>query len=161
MSTQPAWAHTSGLLDLNPVPQLTDEMIPARLAMADRMSRYAWAFDERDPDLLAECFTDEASWEASIRGEERIGPFLGRRAVVDVMTGRWEQQPDQRRHMITNHLVRDVTPSSATIHTYLLLVSTATGVIPLTCGFYRVGMVRESDGVWRIRTLLAGFDVPF
>jgi hypothetical protein len=130
--------------------------------MIDRMSRYAWAFDERRLDLLADNFTEDATWTADIRSEQRIGPHVGRDAIVAFMSGFWPQQSDQRRHMILNHLVTELTDDAGTILSYQLLMSATDGVItPVTTGFYSVAMRREPDGCWRISSLLAGYDIPF
>jgi len=157
-----AWGHAVGLLDLDPADIGAIEPGPAHAAMIDRMSRYAWAFDERRIELLADNFTADASWTAEVRGEQRIGPFDGREAIVGFMSGLWPQQTDQRRHMILNHLVTALSERTGTILSYHLLVSAADGVItPLTTGFYRVAMRREPDGAWRIADFLAGYDIPF
>ncbi|MCU1526628.1 MAG: hypothetical protein JWP75_391 [Frondihabitans sp.] len=160
--TGPAWAHASGVLHLQPLDGADEQTARARTAIADRMSRYAWAFDERRPDLLADCFTADATWQANIRNETIVGPFTGRDAVVEYMSGFWPRQHDQRRHMIMNPMVTNQSDDAATIHTYHLLVSSSTdAIVPVTCGFYEVRMARESDGIWRIASLIAGYDLPF
>jgi hypothetical protein len=162
MTDLPAWGHTVGLLELDPVDIGAIEPGPAHAAMIDRMSRYAWAFDERRVDLLADNFTADATWTGEVRGEQRRGPFEGRAAIVAFMSGLWPQQTDQRRHMILNHLVTALAEQTGTILSYHLLVSAADGVItPVTTGFYRVAMRREPDGAWRIADLVAGYDIPF
>lgn len=162
MTTAPAWAHSAGLLDLTPENTRGAEPTPAHTAMIDRMSRYAWAFDERRIELLADNFTADATWTADIRNEQRIGPHIGRAAIVAFMSGFWPQQTDQRRHMILNHLVTEAREDSGTILSYQLLMSATDGaILPVTTGFYSVSMRREPDGCWRISSLLAGYDIPF
>ena len=157
----PGWAHATGLLALTPESTRGLEPTPAHAAMIDRMSRYAWAFDERRPDLLADNFTEDATWTADIRGEQRIGPHVGRDAIVAFMSGFWPEQTDQRRHMILNHLVTELDGDSGTIISYHLLMSAAAELVPVTSGFYSVRMRHEADGCWRISSLLAGYDIPF
>ncbi|MCU1558891.1 MAG: hypothetical protein JWN09_2886 [Microbacteriaceae bacterium] len=160
--TGPAWARRSGVLHLRPNTAATDEAVRSRSAIADRMARYAWAFDERRHELLADCFTTDASWQANIRNETIIGPLVGRDAIVEYMSSFWGDQLDQRRHMIMNPMVTEQVPDAATIYTYHLLVSaTDVAIVPVTCGFYEVRMIRERDGIWRIASLLAGYDLPF
>jgi ketosteroid isomerase-like protein len=162
MTDLPAWGHAAGLLDLTPENTRGSEPAPAHAAMIDRMSRYAWAFDERRVDLLADNFTEDATWIADIRGEQRIGPHLGRDAIVAFMSGFWPVQTDQRRHMILNHLVTEVSDDTGTILSYhLLMAAMADALVPVTTGFYSVQMRREADGCWRISSLLAGYDIPF
>lgn len=159
----PAWGHSSGLLNLRPEEPLDPDGLTDRLAMIERMYRYAWSFDERQRDMLSECFAKDATWEASLMGTTTIGPFEGRSAVVEFMTSFWADQFDQRRHMIMNAVVEDQGPSEATVLTYHLLVSTTSesGVVPVTTGFYRVRMKKTSKGHWKIHKLVAGYDVPF
>ena len=162
MTDLPAWGHAMGLLDLVPADIGAIEPGPSHAAMIDRMSRYAWALDERRIELLADNFTADATWTGEVRGEQRIGPFDGRAAIVAFVSGRWSQQTDQRRHMILNHLVTALSEQTGTMLSYHLLMSAADGVItPLTTGFYRVAMRKEPDGAWRIAELLAGFDIPY
>lgn len=162
MSAIPAWGHAKGLLDLTPGTSGGLEPTPAHAAMIDRMSRYAWAFDECRIDLLTDSFTDDATWIAEIRGEQPIGPHRGRDAIVAFMSGFWSAQTDQRRHMILNHLVTERSADAGTILSYLLLTSATDGIItPVTTGFYSARMRRDPDGCWRISSLLAGFDIPF
>ena len=159
----PAWGHSSGLLDLQPEQPLDPGLLADRMAIIERMYRYAWSFDERQRDLLSECFADDATWEASLMGATTIGPFEGRTDVVAFMTSFWAEQLDQRRHMIMNPIVEGQSHSEATVLTYHLLVSSTsqTGVVPVTTGFYRVAMAKTSKGHWKIRKLVAGYDVPF
>jgi SnoaL-like protein len=136
-------------------------MAAERTLMAERIYRYGWAFDEREPTLLADCFTDDARWEARVAGETVIGPFDGRAAIVEFMKGFWERQDDQRRHMISNVIVDAQTEDEARVLTYHLLASARGGApVPVTCGFYRL-LMQKQDGVWRIHRLLAGYDVRF
>jgi hypothetical protein len=159
---RPAWGHVTGALDLNAGPPRVDRaLLPDRVLLAERMSRYGWGFDERRPDVLADCFTDDAVWEATIMGASTVGPHIGRDAILEFMTAFWPEQSDQRRHMIMNVIVEEQADADATVLAYHLLMSAATGVLKaVTSGFYRAEM-RKTGGVWKIRRLLAGYDVPF
>jgi hypothetical protein len=158
----PAWGHGTGALDLSSGPPAVDAaLLTDRELFADRMSRYGWGFDERRAEVLADCFTDDAVWEATIMGSSTVGPHVGREAILEFMTGFWPDQLDQRRHMIMNVIVEEQTDADATVLSYHLLMSAAAGVLTaVTCGFYRAEM-RKDQGSWRIRRLLAGYDAPF
>ena len=160
---EPAWGHSRGLLDIGHQVTLDSGRLADRVAMIDCMYRYAWSFDERQREMLAECFIESATWEASLMGIETIGPFVGRDAVVEFMTGFWADQLDQRRHLIMNAIVDGQSVTEATVMTYHLLVSTTVseGVVPVTTGFYRAHMVMTPESTWKIHSLLAGYDVPF
>jgi hypothetical protein len=132
-----------------------------RLLVTERIYRYAWGYDERDADLLGACFTDEAVWEGSIMGIEAVGPFEGRAAVVGFLTGFWDVQQDQRRHIFTNVVIDQIDADAATAHAYLMLTAASGALMqPQTTGPYRFALVRDA-GVWRISRLSAGFDAPF
>lgn len=159
----PAWGHASGIINLRDAGAVHPERLPDRVALIDRMYRYAWSFDERQRAMLSDCFTSDVTWEANLMGTASIGPFVGHSEVVSFMTSFWDNQLDQRRHMIMNPIIEDQGDDEATVLTYHLLVSTSlsTGVAPVTAGFYRVRMAKSSAGIWRIKDLMAGYDVPF
>jgi hypothetical protein len=162
LSPTPGWGHATGAIEL---PADAHEFHPDasadRIQLTELMYRYGWSFDERRADVLAGCFTDDATWVASIMGTATVGPHRGRDAIMDFMTGFWPDQSDQRRHMIMNVLVENQTESSAMIFSYHLLMSAAGGkVAPVTAGFYRVGATKTPVG-WKMASLLAGYDIPF
>jgi hypothetical protein len=130
--------------------------------IGERVHRYGWGYDERDPGQLADCFTADGVWEGSIMGADQVGPFVGRDAVVAFLAGFWDVQTDQRRHIFTNVVVDDLTGTTATAHAYLLLTASSDATMtPVTNGPYRLEMRKEEGGVWRIARLTAGFDAPF
>jgi hypothetical protein len=158
----PAWAAQIGhsTLELVTATALEGDVMD-RLLIIERVGRYGWCFDERNFELMRDCFTADGVWEGSVMGETNIGPFAGREEVAKWMSGFWPQQFDQRRHMFTNVIIDDLTQSSATVHAYLLLAKTADRKLDMvTTGPYRFLMEKEL-GVWRISRLSAGFDAPF
>jgi hypothetical protein len=157
---RPAWAH--GTQWIEPGPATAAPPARDREAVVERVHRYGWAFDERRPDLLAECFVPDGVWEGSIMGTATIGPFRGREAVAGWLAGFWPTQHDQRRHLLTNTVVRDLCEDRSTVLAYLLLTSASDSSVRLeTTGCYRFELAREPDGTWRITHLFAGFDAPF
>lgn len=159
---EPAWAARDGHSRLKPVaPDATGSSAIDRLLIVERACRYGWCYDERNAELLGDCFTADGVWEGRIMGEQVVGPFEGRHAIVQWLMGFWPQQSDQRRHMFTNVLIDDLTDTTATAHAYLLLTRSADAAMaPVTVGPYRFLMARDA-GVWRISRLIAGFDAPF
>jgi ketosteroid isomerase-like protein len=133
---------------------------PDRPALAEPVSRYCWAFDERRRDLLEQCFTEDAVWEGAVSGSEDVGPITGRIEIVEWLAGFWPHQRDQRRHVLTNFLVASHSPAAAEIHAYLVLTSARGETVSLeTTGCYRVQLARD-EGDWRIRYMFAHFDAP-
>lgn len=132
-----------------------------RQALQEVIHRYCWAFDERRADLLAECFTTDAVWQASVMAETRVGPFVGHAAVQEWLGRFWDHQRDQRRHLILNFIVEDLQGDEATALAYLLLMGSSNAESRMeTVGLYRLRYRRE-DVRWRISELAAGFDSPF
>jgi|RhiMethySRZTD1v2_1073278.scaffolds.fasta_scaffold633017_1 hypothetical protein len=159
---EPAWARKAGHAQVKPQQQDDDPARAADRAMiAERLARYGWGYDERDRDLLADCFTADGTWEGSIMGGDGVGPHAGRDAVVEFLMTFWDVQTDQRRHIFTNVVVEDLTGDAAVAHAYLLLTASSEGVMtPVTNGPYRFHL-RKDAGTWRIARLVAGFDAPF
>jgi ketosteroid isomerase-like protein len=158
----PAWAHAMDVITLRAsADRGTSTSLDPRQAMQETIHRYCWAFDERRADLLLECFTDDAVWEASVMGETRVGPFVGRAAVQEWLTRFWSHQRDQRRHLILNFIVEEQHDDHGTALAYLLLMGSRDAESRLeTTGFYRLSYQRGADG-WRISSLFGGFDSPF
>jgi hypothetical protein len=158
----PGWGHKGGYLKMR-VQVRPDERSVAieRSLIAERISRYGWSFDERRADLLSDCFTEDAIWEGSIAGGEALGPFEGREAIVAWMSGFWETQHDQRRHMIVNTVIEEQSEGAALAQAYQVLTAARGGEVALeTTGFYRFNL-RLADGEWRIAHLFSGYDAPF
>ena len=162
ISVRPSWGHIDEVIHLNHDQTLVSkEMLADRILIAERMHRYGWAFDERQEEALSECFTESATWQASIMGTSTIGPFNGKSEIINFMKGFWPNQLDQRRHNITNVIVESQSEKAASVMAYLVLMSaSAQGLKPVTTGFYKVEMVK-SDGTWKIQTLLVGFDLSY
>lgn len=157
----PAWAHAAGILSLSPVHRGDAPDLDDRQALQERIHRYCWAFDERRPDLLRECFTQDAVWAASVMGETKIGPFVGQAEVQEWLARFWAHQRDQRRHLILNFIVEELREDRATALAYLLLMGSSDAVTRLeTSGFYRLEYTRQ-NGEWKISSLFGGFDSPF
>lgn len=133
-----------------------------RLLIAERIFRYGWAYDERDREGLGDCFAENGIWEGSIMGISPVGPFQGRAAIVDWLADFWKIQFDQRRHVFTNVIVDSLTSTEATAYAYLILTASSDSTMtPQTAGPYKLSMIKEADGVWRMSRLVGGFDAPF
>ncbi len=158
----PAWEHRTGAVQLRTTAERS--VVPAldaRQALQEVIHRYCWAFDERRADLLRECFTEDGTWEASVMGETRVGPFDGQAQVQEWLARFWDHQRDQRRHLILNFIVEDLHEDRATALAYLLLMGSSDAASRMeSVGFYRLDF-RSDAGTWRIKSLVAGFDSPF
>ncbi|MEH6581226.1 MAG: nuclear transport factor 2 family protein [Halioglobus sp.] len=121
----------------------------AKLQIHELLSRAAYAYDERDMDMLEACFAVQMRFTMKIAAGDLVGPFEGREAVMDLMNGSMAQQTDIRRHVISN-IFFDPRQSEPTAVSNLTLFSTENGEIQLlSAGVYRDTLVFE-DGAWRI-----------
>jgi hypothetical protein len=160
---EPGWSRKLGLSVVGDAPSGKGaDPGHDRVLIMDRVFRYAWGFDERNVELLGQCFTADGVWEGSVMGTEAVGPFTGREAITGFLGEFWPNQVDQRRHVFTNVIIDDYTGTSAQVHAYLLLMSSMEAqTTPVTVGPYRLDLVKETNGVWRISHLRGGWDSPF
>ena len=131
----------------------------AQFAAVQRtVNRYALAYDQRDLATLKEVLTPDAEWAATVAGQSGFGPFVGLEAIIEFMASAMAAQPDQRRHMLANHVLRDCENGTARLDAYLTLVSAVGGRSRvLTTGFYSFWL-RLADGQWQIERLFLGLD---
>jgi len=162
LQPKPGWATHSGFAVPPCVSSPDTARIPDRILAAERIYRYGWAYDERDSDALIDCFTEQAVWEGRLMGVDQIGPHKGRGAVVTWLSGFWNEQNDQRRHLFTNVIVDEPCGMEITAHAYLLLASSSGGSTTIvSAGPYRFALACGEDCAWRIARLVGGFDAPF
>ena len=109
-----------------------------RDAIEQLYADYAWAMDANNFDLLGEVFAEDATFSLEIAGmEDQIGPFEGRAAIIEFISGAVTEQTDQRRHVITN--VR--TEGSDVATAILSLFVTEDGELDVrSTGVYRCGL---------------------
>ena len=121
----------------------------AKLAIHELLSRAAYAYDERDMDMLEACFATQVSFTMRIAAGDLIGPFEGREAVMGLMSGSMAEQTDVRRHVISNIFFDPGQPEPNAVSN-LTLFSTENGAMQvLSAGLYRDALVFE-DGAWKI-----------
>lgn len=162
LNPAPSWGSALGMIKLEK-PTRVDSDDPAlnRILAVETLSRYGWAYDEREFDALAACFTEDMRFDGSIGGTTSIGPYVGRDVFLKWLTAFWGEQRDQRRHIVLNPIVDDLTSTTARVSSLMLLTSTENATFrATTAGFYRTAMRKES-GVWRISSFTAGFDAPY
>lgn len=132
-----------------------------KLAIHELLGRAAYAYDERDMKTLGNSFSKDASFSMRIAGGNLVGPFEGRDAIMELMTGSMKEQTDVRRHVISNIFFDDNSSESGsedssenssdiTVISNLTLIATENGEVQLlTTGVYRDTVVEEG-GRWCI-----------
>ena len=120
-----------------------------KLAIHELLGRAAYAYDERDMDMLERCFAQGASFSMRIAGGDPVGPFEGREAIMELMSGSMKEQNDVRRHVISN-IFFDDSQAQPTVVSNLTLIATENGESQLlTSGVYYDSVVEEG-GSWCI-----------
>ena len=144
-----------------------------RLAIFERLSRVAYAYDQRDLPGLAECFTPDARFSLHIAGAEPMPPCAGREAIMTLYRDAMAAQTDVRRHVISNPFFIETgvetgvetgietgiktdietgieTGAEPTVVSNLTLLATEDGQCRLLCtGVYR-DTLRRVDSRWRL-----------
>lgn len=121
-----------------------------KFSIQELLARAALGYDERDTEMLAECFAEAAEMTMCIAGGDLIGPFMGRAGILSLMVEAMATQTDVRRHVISNIVFLDKAKESALVLSNLTLLATENGAINLlSAGLYRDEVVK-AEGAWRI-----------
>ncbi len=132
-----------------------------KLAIHELLSRVAYCFDARDLEGIKSCFAPDANMLVNIAGGQTFGPFEGRDAIMDLMSGTLAAQTDTRRHIICDIFFESEGEREAVVVSTLLLSSVADGEISLvTSGVYR-DVVKSVDGAWLFANRNLDLDMPF
>ncbi|MEQ8803245.1 nuclear transport factor 2 family protein [Haliea sp.] len=123
-----------------------------KLAIHELLSRAAYALDERDVEMLAASFAEDAAFSMRIAGGDLIGPFETRDGIMQLMTGAMAEQTDKRRHVVSNIFF----PADAgagegvAVVSNLTLFATENGEISLlSAGVYHDRVVKRESG-WQL-----------
>ncbi|GAB4323159.1 MAG: hypothetical protein Kow0010_04360 [Dehalococcoidia bacterium] len=111
------------------------------LAIQQLYARYNHAIDSGNAEAWADCFTDDATFDA-----QPVGPLRGRDALIEF--ARNYSQNVRGRHW-TNNLLLEEAEGGARGTCYLILFRLGEGgATPWITGIYRDELTREDNG-WR------------
>jgi ketosteroid isomerase-like protein len=163
LNPRPSWATTDGIITLQgPDRAARPDQASDKVLAAETLYRFGFAYDEQDAGALADCFTEDATLTATTAGTHSFGTYTGRAAVIRWLTAYWGKTRDQRRHIVTNPMVDDLTATGATVTAMLLVTAAENRAFrPVTAGVYRVTVRKDPDQAWRISHFTLGFDAPF
>jgi 3-phenylpropionate/cinnamic acid dioxygenase small subunit len=131
------------------------------LAIHELLARSAYALDEREVEMLADCFAEEATLTLRIAGGDLVGPFEGRAGIMKLMTDSMAEQSDQRRHVVSNVFVTAQARDGAEVTSNLTLLSVKDGRLDtVSCGLYRDRVIRQNDR-WRLMVRHIELDLPY
>lgn len=119
-------------------------------AIQQLYDRYAYAVDELDTEVLADCYVDDASFRCTISA---AGSHEGREAIVQRQVFRHEQEDFREKHLITGVVVLEVVDDRARTYANGAIYATRDGVTRFEAsGHYEDEVFRCPDGQWRFRT---------
>lgn len=132
-----------------------------KLAIHELLSRAAYSFDERELEVLAQCFAPRCTMLVNIADGQTFGPFEGRDAIMDLLKATLDAQTDVRRHIISNFFFEKEGDESAIVVSQIVLVATEHGKIEIiTSGIYR-DTVEKRDGNWQITDRALNLELGF
>lgn len=131
-----------------------------KLEIHELLSRAAYAFDERDMDMLENCFAKDAEFSMRIAGGDLIGPFAGRAAVMKLFNDSVATQTDKRRHVISNIFFESSEEQPCVISNLTLLATEAGEIKLLSAALYRDLVIHE-DGAWRLLNRFIDLDKAY
>ncbi len=121
-----------------------------KLMIQELLARSAYAYDERDLDMLASCFSADAEMTMCIAGGDVVGPFNGRDQLRKMFENAMSGQQDVRRHVISNIFFSELEGASV-VYSNLTLLATENGDTRLiTAGIY-TDHVEFSQSGWVIK----------
>ena len=120
----------------------------------DTLYQWAEGYDEDEPELMRDAFTEDATFIYASPAFEEPLVFEGIDEVMDLFLDSLEAQDDQRRHVMSNSRIEQVNRRTVQVTSYLSLfvvADPAEGAVLQSTGVYRDTLVLERDGEWRIK----------
>ena len=119
-------------------------------AISELLSRAAFAYDEKDIEMLSASFSVDAQFTMRIADGDLVGPFEGREGIMKLMTDSMDQQTDKRRHVISNIFFESSQDNNVSVVSNLTLFATENGEIQLlSAGIYHDSVVKINDN-WEV-----------
>ena len=119
-------------------------------SISELLSRAAFAYDEKDIEMLSASFSVDAQFTMRIADGDLVGPFEGREGIMKLMTDSMDQQTDKRRHVISNIFFESSDGNNVSVVSNLTLFATENEEIKLlSAGIYHDSVVKINDN-WEI-----------
>lgn len=129
-----------------------------RLDIYDLFARWGVVYDEARLDLLPDLFTTDATFIVLLADQQSIVEVHGRQSILANVGNSLKQQGDQRRHLISNVVISQISERQADANAYGMVAVAAATISVGTTVFYRASLSKGDDGVWRFAKLIIGMD---
>jgi ketosteroid isomerase-like protein len=137
---------------------MTEAALADRLDIYDVINRYSHNYDGGDVDALADLFVENGvlDFDPPIAGT--LAHFEGREEIRTALKTRRATQSKKRRHIFTNVVFDELSATTASIRSYLLLTDSDGGHLkPIATGVYVDSLVKTQAG-WRISHRMGNLD---
>ena len=124
--------------------------VEEKLLIHELLARSAYGYDERDLELLASCFSEDAEMTMCIAGGDVVGPFKGRNQLRKMFENAMSGQQDVRRHVISNIFFSELEGASVVYSNLTLLATENDDTRLITAGIY-TDHVELSQSGWVIK----------
>ena len=130
------------------------EAAAARQEISEVLCRYAVYVDDGEFDRLEMLFAGDATFDISPDPKIVPVPAIGRRQIREILEGRYDvvSKVDQRRHLITNLVIDELSDTEAVTRCFLTVLSVPKrgGSVELRgTGVYH-DRLRQIDNDWLI-----------
>ena len=124
--------------------------VEEKLLIQELLARSAYGYDERDLELLASCFSEDAEMTMCIAGGDVVGPFKGRDQLRKMFENAMNGQQDIRRHVISNIFFGEL-EGAPVVYSNLTLLATENGDTSLISSGIYTDHVELSQSGWVIK----------
>lgn len=153
-----AWAHKHGIVDLQPSnPEIVQGRLLDHYLIQDAFSRWGIAFDEDRVDVIESLFTQDAQLIGLEAGPDPVVSANGREQILEVVRQASVQQNDQRRHVISNIVIEELTDNTARAIAYGIIPIANNGLFLGATVIYSADLKKEGDA-WRFSRLAIAMD---
>ncbi|WP_292021688.1 nuclear transport factor 2 family protein [Maritimibacter sp. UBA3975] len=153
------WATNTGIANIQPNSTVIEEgQVADVMNIQQAFSRWGVYYDEGSSDLIPSLFTVDATTVTYLGTDESIADNEGHEAIATYIDSSLEGQLDQRRHVLTNFLIDELTEDTAKAMAYGTVIKAADGLSLGAMVFYSGELEKGDDGVWKFSKLTIGID---
>lgn len=153
------WAHTDGVVNMQPGTVTTPQSLADRAMIADAFARWGIGYDEGRLEAIRALFPADGELDVLEASSKPLQTLKGIDTILKNVASDRAKQNDQRRHAISNVVIDKLTGTSATAIAYGVVTAAGGGELYLGATvIYRGDMKKMPDGTWRFAKLVIGMD---